>query len=74
MQLCSHPGAQLDAFEERDGHRYTAHATDTTGGQLAHLDDRHRTHARIERAASAAVKTPAWAAIPAAALRSTTPG
>ncbi|MBV9161249.1 MAG: transposase [Pseudonocardiales bacterium] len=24
-----HPGAQLDAFEERDGYRYTAHATDT---------------------------------------------
>jgi hypothetical protein len=43
-----HPGAQLDAFEERDGNRYTAHATDTPTGQLAHLDARHRAHARIE--------------------------
>jgi hypothetical protein len=43
-----HPGAQLDAFEERDGYRYTAHATDTPDGQLAHLDARHRAHARIE--------------------------
>jgi hypothetical protein len=37
-----HPGAQLDAFEERDGWRYTAFATDTRFGQLAHLDARHR--------------------------------
>ncbi len=43
-----HPGAQLDAFEERDGWRYTAFATDTAIGQLAHLDARHRAHARIE--------------------------
>lgn len=43
-----HPGAQLDAFEERDGWRYTAFATDTTFGQLAHLDARHRAHARVE--------------------------
>lgn len=43
-----HPGAQLDAFDERDGYRYTAHATDTPGGQVAHLDARHRAHARIE--------------------------
>jgi hypothetical protein len=27
-----HPGAQLDAFEERDGWRYTAFATDTATG------------------------------------------
>ena len=40
-----HPGAQLDAFEERDGWRYTAFATDTRFGQLAHLDARHRAHA-----------------------------
>jgi len=38
-----HPGAQLDAFEERDGWRYTAFATDTRAGQLAALDARHRT-------------------------------
>ena len=43
-----HPGAQLDAFEERDGYRYTAVATDTAFGQLAHLDTRHRAHARVE--------------------------
>jgi hypothetical protein len=43
-----HPGAQLDAFEERDGWRYTAFATDTSFGQLARLDARHRAHARVE--------------------------
>jgi hypothetical protein len=43
-----HPGAQLDAFEERDGWRYTAFATDTAWGQLAQLDARHRAHARVE--------------------------
>ncbi len=43
-----HPGAQLDAFEERDGWRYTAFATDTRAGQLAWLDARHRAHARVE--------------------------
>lgn len=43
-----HPGAQLDAFEEADGWRYTAFATDTALGQLAHLDARHRAHARVE--------------------------
>jgi hypothetical protein len=43
-----HPGAQLDVFEERDGWRYTAFATDTRAGQLAHLDARHRAHARVE--------------------------
>jgi hypothetical protein len=43
-----HPGAQLDAFEEGDGWRYTAFATDTRVGQLARLDARHRAHARVE--------------------------
>ena len=43
-----HPGAQLDAFKERDGWRYTAFATDTRVGQLAALDARHRAHARVE--------------------------
>jgi hypothetical protein len=43
-----HPGAQLDLIEERDGYRYTAHATDTRIGQHAALDARHRAHARIE--------------------------
>jgi hypothetical protein len=43
-----HPGAQLDAFEERDGWRYQCSATDTQVGQLAFLDARHRAHARVE--------------------------
>jgi hypothetical protein len=43
-----HPGAQLSLFEEADGWRYTAFATDTPIGQLAHLDARHRAHARVE--------------------------
>jgi hypothetical protein len=43
-----HPGAQLDAFEERDGWRYQCLATDTAAGQLAFLDARHRAHARVE--------------------------
>jgi hypothetical protein len=47
-EFCPHPGAQLDAFEEADGWRYTAFATDTPFGQLARLDARHRAHARVE--------------------------
>ena len=43
-----HPGAQLDAFEERDGWRHQCFATDTPAGQLAFLDARHRAHARVE--------------------------
>ena len=43
-----HPGAQLDAFEHRDGYRYQAFATNTPRGQLAFLDARHRAHARVE--------------------------
>jgi Transposase DDE domain group 1 len=43
-----HPGAQLDAIEERDGYRYTGLATDTRAGQHAFLDARHRAHARVE--------------------------
>lgn len=43
-----HPGAQLDLLEEHDGWRYTCFATDTPTGQLAHLDARHRAHARVE--------------------------
>jgi hypothetical protein len=43
-----HPGAQLDLVEQRDGWRYTGFATTTAGGQLAHLDARHRAHARVE--------------------------
>jgi hypothetical protein len=43
-----HPGAQLDAFEDRDGWRYQAMATNTSVGQLAFLEARHRAHARVE--------------------------
>lgn len=43
-----HPGAQLSLFEERDGYRYQAFATNTARGQLAFLEARHRAHARVE--------------------------
>ena len=45
-----HPGAQLSLFEEADGWRYQAVATNTPGtvGQLAFLEARHRAHARVE--------------------------
>jgi hypothetical protein len=43
-----HPGAQLDAFEERDGWRYQTFTTNTTAGQIAFLEARHRAHARVE--------------------------
>jgi len=43
-----HPGAQLSLFEQRDGWRYQAFATNTGTGQLAFLEARHRAHARVE--------------------------
>ena len=44
-----HPGAQLSLFEEADGWRYQAVATNTSAvGQLAFLEARHRAHARVE--------------------------
>ncbi len=43
-----HPGAQLCLFEEADGWRYQAIATNTSTGQLAFLEARHRAHARVE--------------------------
>jgi len=39
---------QLSLFEERDGWRYQAFVTNTTTGQLAFLEARHRAHARVE--------------------------
>jgi hypothetical protein len=42
-----HPGAQL-RFTDLDGHRFTAFATSTKGGQLADLELRHRRRARCE--------------------------
>jgi hypothetical protein len=43
-----HPGAQLSLFDQHHGLRYQAIATDTAHGQLAHLEARHRAHARVE--------------------------
>ena len=43
-----HPGAQLSLFEESDGWRYQAFATNTTVGALQFLEARHRAHARVE--------------------------
>lgn len=43
-----HPGAQLSLFEESDGWRYQAFATNTPAGQLPFLEARHRAHARVE--------------------------
>jgi hypothetical protein len=49
-----HPGAQLSVFEEADGWRYQLFATNTPLGtagrlgQLAFLEARHRSHARVE--------------------------
>jgi hypothetical protein len=42
-----HPGAQLK-FTDSNGNRLTAFATNTTGGQLADLELRHRRRARCE--------------------------
>ncbi len=42
-----HPGAQL-RITDVDGHRITAFATNTIGGQLADLELRHRRRARCE--------------------------
>lgn len=43
----THPGAQL-RFEDVDGYRITAFATNTVRGQLADLELRHRRRARAE--------------------------
>lgn len=42
-----HPGAQPSLFEERDGWRYQAIATNIATGQLPFLEARHRAHARV---------------------------
>jgi hypothetical protein len=51
-----HPGAQL-RFTDIDGHRFTAFATSTKGGQLADLELRHRRRARCEDRIRAAKDT-----------------
>src|SRR5215213_11704190 len=52
-----HPGAQLSLFEQHDGYRYQAFATNTGRGQLAFLEARHRAHARVEDRIKAAKDT-----------------
>lgn len=42
-----HPGAQL-TFSDVDGYRFQTFATNTSVGQLAALEARHRAHARVE--------------------------
>jgi hypothetical protein len=51
-----HPGAQL-RFTDADGNRLTAFATNTTTGQLADLELRHRRRARAEDRIRAAKAT-----------------
>jgi hypothetical protein len=70
-----HPGAQLSVFEHRDGYRYQTFATNTPHGRggLAFLEARHPPTLE-SRTASAARKTPAWAACPHGKWRSTPPG
>src|SRR4051812_39593866 len=67
-----HPGAQLDAFEERDGWRYTAFATDTRVGQLAARRPTPRTPG--SRTVSAPRRTPASTTSRPGRSRSTPPG
>jgi hypothetical protein len=43
-----HPGAQLSLFEQLDDWRYQLLATNTPTGQIAVLEARHRTQARVE--------------------------
>jgi hypothetical protein len=51
-----HPGAQL-RFTDADGLRVTGFLTNTTSGQLADLELRHRRHARVEDRIRAAKDT-----------------
>jgi hypothetical protein len=52
-----HPGAPLTLFEQADGWRYQAFATNTPAGQLGFLEARHRAHARVEDRIKAAKDT-----------------
>jgi len=42
-----HPGAQF-TFTDLDGHRFQCFITDSTDGDIAFLEARHRGHARVE--------------------------
>jgi hypothetical protein len=69
-----HPGAQLDAFEERDGWRYTAFATDTAFGRgSSRTSMRSITRTPALRIASAPRRTPVWTTSRPEPLRSTLP-
>ena len=68
-----HPGAQLSLFDQHHGLRYQAFATDTPTGQLAHLEARHRAHARVEDRIRAP-RTPASAGSRPGSSHSTPPG
>ncbi len=68
-----HPGAQLDAFEERDGYRYQVFATNTAVGQLA-FSTPGTAPTPASRTGSAPAKTPASAGSPPAATPSTPSG
>jgi hypothetical protein len=52
-----HPGAQISVFEAHDGWRYQCVATDTSTGQLAFLEARHRAHAHVEDRVKAVKQT-----------------
>jgi hypothetical protein len=68
-----HPGAQLSLFEDHHGWRYQLLATNTPPGQIAFLEARHRTQARVEDRIRCGM-TPAWAACPPVTSPSTKPG
>jgi hypothetical protein len=68
-----HPGAQLNAFEERDGWRYQAFITNTPAGQLAFLDAGVRV-GRASRNASAAARPAVSASFRPSSRTSTPPG
>jgi hypothetical protein len=67
-----HPGAQL-RFTDLDGHRFTAFATSTKGGQLADLELRHRRRTGCEDRIRC-TKTPDCATCPSGGSRRTRSG
>jgi len=60
-----HPGATLSLFDQVHGRRHTMMLTNTTGGDIANLELRHRQHARVEDRIrcwkdSGASRQPSW--------------
>ena len=68
-----HPGAQLSLFEERDGYRYQAIATNTATANSASWKP-GTAPTPASKTESGTPKTPAWAGSPPASSRSTRPG